>query len=373
MRIFHASDHSPNPALPSRIWYYNLVLPLLDLGHDIVPFAYDLRDTFRNLDPSAPAQRAFIDENRPKLEEQLLRQVKAAHRERPIDLFFSYFYSAVCRAEVIREIRSLGIVTVNWYCNASYQFHLVEEIAPAFDWCFVPEKFRLEDYREIGARPVYVQEAANPTIYQPRAVPLAFDVTFVGQCYGDRPAFIRHLLRKGIAVRVWGPGWRAPRPRGLFERARGALRALRDGQGLGGAAVPPEIAGPPLEDEALVAMYSRSRVSLGFSSCGETHRLGERILQVRLRDFEAPMSGAFYIVEHMEELAEFYEIGKEIITYRDGHELADTIRHYLAHPAEREAIRRAGQQRALAEHTWQKRFEKAFEAIGLPPRGEARR
>jgi len=112
-------------------------------------------------------------------------------------------------------------------------------------------------------------------------------------------------------------------------------------------------------------MYSRSRISLGFSSCGDTHRSDERILQVRLRDFEAPMSGAFYMVEYMRELEEFFEVGKEIVCYQDKNDLAEKIRHYLGHDSEREKIRRAGYRRAASEHTWQKRFRGVFKEIGL--------
>lgn len=112
-------------------------------------------------------------------------------------------------------------------------------------------------------------------------------------------------------------------------------------------------------------MYSRSRISLGFSSCGETHRSGERVLQVRLRDFEAPMSGAFYMVEYMDELQEFFEDGKEIVCYHDKHDLAEKAKFYLSHDAERERIRWAGHRRAVGEHTWQQRFRRVFREVGL--------
>ena len=71
----------------------------------------------------------------------------------------------------------------------------------------MPEKFRLENYRAIGARPIYCQEGANPNIYKPHNVPVEFEVTFVGQAYGERPDYIRHLLDRGVDVRVWGYGW----------------------------------------------------------------------------------------------------------------------------------------------------------------------
>jgi len=67
--------------------------------------------------------------------------------------------------------------------------------------------------------------------------------------------------------------------------------------------------GGTLSNIEMVKLYSRSKINLGFSSCGDTHKTGERILQVRLRDFEVPMSGGFYMVEYMAELEEFFDIG----------------------------------------------------------------
>lgn len=365
MRIFYASDTTPNAALDSNLWRSNLYLPLVDLGHDVVEFKYDLGETFRHLDTGNPASQEFIAQNRPRVTAELLRQVRAAHALRPITLFFSYFYDACVLPEAIDELRAMGITTVNWYCNGSYQLHLVRQISPHYDWCLVPEKFRLKDYVAMGAHPIYCQEAANPSIYKPHDVPREFDTVFVGQAYGERPELIKFLRDRGIDVRVWGTGWQAltaPDP---------ARRLWRQGRRLLGLptqifpALPPAIVGGPLSDSEMVRMYSRAKINLGFSSCGETHHGSERILQVRLRDFEVPMSGGFYLVEYMEELEEFYKIGEEIVCYADRQDMADKIKYYLAHDDERERIRSAGHQRCLRDHTWHRRFETIFAQIGL--------
>jgi spore maturation protein CgeB len=393
MRIFYASTYTTNNYMPaSRLWYINLYLPLLDLGHEVVPFEYDLLPHYQHADPRRPGHQEFIQTNRDKLEAALLQQVESAHRQKPIDVFFSYFYSAFCRPEVILDIRRMGITTMNWYCNGSYQFDLVSEIAPAYDYCLVPERFRLADYRRIGANPIYFQEAANPDFYKPYPLVREFDVTFVGQRYGERPEHIRFLLDHGIDIHVWGQGW-LPETTHPFERyafrgqflkianrlmtanwRNAAARKSDDGFR---PTLPPEsplqaatdlplsVLGPPLSDEELVKMYSRSKISLGFSTCGDTHTSEQRIVQVRLRDFEAPMSGAFYMVEYMEELEEFFDIGKEIVCYRDRNDLADKIKYYLKHEGEREQIRQAGHRRALRDHTWQKRFQALFNGLQL--------
>src|SRR6266540_1535736 len=145
MRIFYAVDNALNSLFQSNLWRNNLYLPLVDLGHDLVEFDYDLKETFEKVDLDDPLQRAFISRNRPKVTDELLRQVRKAHAEKPLDLFFSYFYDACVLQEGIDEIRKMGITTVNWYCNGAHQLHLVREISPHYDFCLVPEKFRLKD------------------------------------------------------------------------------------------------------------------------------------------------------------------------------------------------------------------------------------
>jgi len=393
MRIFYAADRSPNASFQSNLWRSNLLLALQSLGHDVVEFQYDLSETFRHLDKTDPLDLLFIRKNRPKVTSELLRQLRLRHSERPFDLFFSYFYDACILPDAIEEIKSLGIKTVNWYCNSSYQLHLVSEIAPHYDWCFIPEKFRMEDYTRLGANPIHVGEAANPDVYVPLDLPKDYDVTFVGQAYGERPALINYLLQNGVDVKVWGYGWspyivgtrlkdRLPRVQRIGnvllkmttrESRRAVLSKMRRYFGrpmmqkvIAQPLLAPGIYGGILHDEQMIKIFSRSRINLGFSACGDTHLSDQRVVQVRLRDFEVPMTGGFYLVEYMEELEQFYEIGKEIACYRNREELLDKVRYYLSHDTERESIRIAGMRRARTEHTWQKRFENVFLQLGLP-------
>lgn len=384
MRIFYAADSALNSLFHSNLWRNNLYLPLVDTGHDVVEFDYDLKETFEKVDMDDPFQRAFILKNRPLVSRELLRQIRLAHAKQPVDLFFSYFYDACIEPAALDDIKAMGITTVNWYCNGAHQLHKVREISPHYDWCLVPEKFRLKDYLAMGANPLYCQEAANPQIYRPYDIPCEFDVAFVGQAYGERPGYIRHLLDSGIDVRVWGYGWQNLVPgtsvqavplssrigraaRKLFT-AEGRQVLLKNLRGVAGidrqVCLPPHVVGGPLEDSEMVRLFSRSKINLGFSSCGETHVSGERIVQVRLRDFEVPMSGGFYMVEYLEELEEFFDIGREVVCYDGPQDLADKINYYLKHDDEREAIRVAGYERCLRDHSWQKRLTDAFCAMG---------
>lgn len=374
MRIFYASDTTPNAFVTSNLWRNNLLLPLRDLGHDVVEFDYDLRVTFQHLDTRNPQHQIFINDHRPKLSHALLEQIRRAHHDKPIDLFFSYFTDACIETQTIDAIRSLGITTMNWFCNGSYQLYLVHEISSHYDWCLVPEKFRLEDYRRMNAHPIYCQEAANPKIYRPYNLPKTYDAVFIGQAYADRPKYIEFLLKNGTDIHVFGLGWerfvRQPlRPTTFHDYAklgwRSGLRLWRKTHG-NGVELPKHVVGGILTDEEVIRMYSRTKINIGFSTCGETHREKKRIVQIRLRDFEIPMSGGFYIVEYMEELEEFYKIGKEIECYHTPGELEEKIQFYLTHEKEREKIRIAGHRRAVRDHSWQNRFQSVFKIAGIP-------
>jgi len=404
MRIFYAAGASPNAyhISESNLWKNNLFDSLVEMGHEVIPFSRDVTwhfTEYKNYETS-PEERAKFLEYKSELQSELIKEIAAEHKANKIDLFFSYFWSDVCEPRTIEEIKSRGITTLNWYCNGSYQFELVADLAPHYDWCLVPEKFRLRDYEAIGARPIYCQEAANPKVYKPYQVPVEMDVAFVGQAYGDRPAYIRHLLNQGIDVRVYGYGWHqfcdteeisvAQMP-GRTHPAKRVLQIARqltapqgwqavrrrlhptpespvDSPKSGSDSVvtlPVKVIGGVLSDLEMIQMYSRSKINLGFSTCGDTHQTGERIMQIRLRDFEVPMSGGFYMVEYMQELEEFFEIGKEVVCYTGPEDLGDKIKYYLRHDRERETIRRAGYERCLRDHTWRKRFEKVFEEIGI--------
>lgn len=374
MRIFYAAADPANPGVErSQLWSSNLYRPLVALGHELIRSEYDFAAFYYNLDINDAKQAEFIRTHRPRASELLLDRVREAHRQKPIDVFFSYFYSAHVDPAAIKAIRDMGIVTINWYCNASYQFDLVKEIAPAFDHCLVPEKFRLADYRLIGAHPIYCQEAANPDVYKPYDVPRDIDVSFVGMRYGNRPFYMGELYAAGIDAYAWGPHWRdnatedseplstRQKLSDLKRRVLGQPRILP----LRPLPLPPSHCGPPLDDLDYIQMYSRSRISLGFTQVAVSPPGQPPIRQVRLRDFEATMSGAFYMVEAFDELTEFFEPDKEIVFFDSYEECIDKARYYLANAPARDRIRDAALKRARAEHTWHQRFQMVFRTIGI--------
>lgn len=76
-----------------------------------------------------------------------------------------------------------------------------------------------------------------------------------------------------------------------------------------------------------------------------------------MRLYEATGVGSLLITDRKDNLGDLFDVGREILAYSSHQEAAEMIRFYLAHPAEAEAIARAGQARTLAEHTYRRRME----------------
>lgn len=82
---------------------------------------------------------------------------------------------------------------------------------------------------------------------------------------------------------------------------------------------------------------------------------------------EQPGRGAFQIFPNIKGVEDLYEDGKEIVLYEHGNlqDLKSKIDYYLAHPAEREAIRQAGFERTKRDHTYLSRWKTILDTLGL--------
>ncbi|HUP19083.1 MAG TPA: glycosyltransferase [Gemmatimonadota bacterium] len=71
-----------------------------------------------------------------------------------------------------------------------------------------------------------------------------------------------------------------------------------------------------------------------------------------LRMFEATGVGTCLLTDWKPNLSELFEVDREVVAYRSAEECVEKARWLLDHPAERKRIARAGQERALGEHTF---------------------
>jgi spore maturation protein CgeB len=404
MRIFCAVRHSTDPKqYYGGLWSGNFYPALRQLGHQVVESKVDLLPTSRFMHVASDFIAKELEE-RAGTTEKILDEVRAAHRDARVDLFLSYFYNAHFDATGFEELRRLSIPSVNFYCNSIYQFEYVAEIAAKADYSWHPEKEARDRYLAVGARPIWVQMAADPDVY--RALPeirREGRACFVGQRYADRDRLMAALIIADVPVDIYGPGWGLPEKKtaetnlasteylGRLQHAPGtkasylaALSEMMSRHGIVGGSIRAmrqlqyraktrrlaplflPFAKGSIPFQRIAEIFASHEICLNFSNVWADGRPGSRLIpHVRLRDFEAPMCRTCYLTGYSDEIAEFYELGKEIDTYKSPAELIEKTKFYLSNPEAAEHLRNACYERARRDHTWVHRFQELFGKIGL--------
>jgi spore maturation protein CgeB len=81
------------------------------------------------------------------------------------------------------------------------------------------------------------------------------------------------------------------------------------------------------------------------------------------RVFEVTACGGFLLTDIREDIWSSFDVGKEVIGYRDLRELKEKVEYYLRHQDEREEIARHGMMRTLKDHTYMRRMEEVLEVM----------
>lgn len=302
----------------------NFFMPLERMGYDVI--WYNWSNDFNVYAPT------WEKTGKPRMNQVILDKLMKAHRESPVDLFFSYLSARTTYHEVIKEIGSMGITTLNFCCDDTLPVHrqMALFLAPAFDFWWTDNRLTVPEYRTAGARPIHAYLGANEEFFCPIKVEKKFDLSFIGSAHSYRPHILKAISDTGINVAAFGSG---------FSSNRVTL-------------------------EEMVRIFSSCHINLGFAGIG-ARELGQGHKTLKGRDFEVPICGGLYMTEYTDEIKNIYEVGKEIVCYHTLDELLETVRYFMAHPDEMEQIRQAGRERALRDHTMSRRFEQVFREMKI--------
>jgi hypothetical protein len=277
-------------------------------------------------------------ERRRALQEQMLAELRRAHRERPVDWFFSYAVGWDMDSATLRVIeQELGIPRVNLSLDDKNWWFEIERgdkegglvnLAPHYDLCWTSAREVIGWYWAEGGQALFLPEGVNTDWFCGLALDRDIDVGFIGSNFGYRPEILETLRRAGIGVRVHGSGWP------------------------GGA----------LDDEEMRRFFSRCRINLGL---GDMH-YSRWLTNLKGRDFEVPSTGrGLYLTTYNSDLAACFHVGKEIQCYRGVDELIELVRRHLSNPEELAAMAALGRARCEAQHQWRHRFETILRALGI--------
>jgi spore maturation protein CgeB len=315
-------------------WDYGF--PDRGLSYEYVNFY----ETFRHMDGVEVRLFDFVAAHKAAGDERVRADLTGIIEEWHPDLLFTVLYQDQFPKDLLAELRDrLDIITFNWFCDDHWRFDDFTRVyAPLFNACSTTSRAALPKYAGIGyTNVIKTQWGCNHYVYRPTGKPARFDITFVGQPHGNRRTTIQQLSDRGIGVKTWGYGWDAGR----------------------------------LDTDAMIGVFSESLINLNLSNAsvrGSRWRPWLRhsyVDQVKGRNFEIPGCGGFQLSGDSEDLADYFEPGREIVLFKTIDELHDAIQRYLSEPAERESIALAGYRRTVSEHTFERRFREIFATLGV--------
>jgi spore maturation protein CgeB len=305
--------------------------------------------------------------SRDEMNQKLIEKVE----ETKPDLLFCYLLSEELKKETIFYITNkTKTKTFNWFADDHWRIPIFSRYwAPHFTMVSTTDSQAKEVYKSYGITNVFkTQWGANPYLYFPQDQALNLgnlDVTFVGQKYGRRGGYINKIQAAGFPVKAFGGGWDGGR----------------------------------VDHRRMLEIFSFSKINLnfaetyyyGFSSwlkraaklfvakeMGKYKFTGHHFVDnwrsmkgtqkkcIKGRVFEVPAAGGFMLTAKSDDdIGEYYVPGKEIVVFETVPELMEKIQYYLSHDKERQAIAKAGFERTMREHTYNKRFEEIFRALEL--------
>ena len=219
-----------------------------------------------------------------------------------------------------------------------YRTHNFERGISDYERIFVFDKYYIEEIQNKGGQNVsYLPLAADDelfkrlTITENEQAMYGHDVCFVGMPFQNRIDILNAL--NGFNVGVFGDYW-------------GRNRDKIDGNYFKGKA----------SGETVRKIYCASKIVLNINHPQSKNGMNTRT-------FEIPSCEAFGIVDYISGIEELFNVGEEIVCYKNIVELKELITYYLGHPGERDAIAKKGYERVKQEHTWCHRMKKVIDTV----------
>lgn len=304
-------------------------------------------------------------------------------------LFSTLCFPDYIYPETLKNAKQKGIPSISFRADNLSVPMRDKKIAPLFDLVWLTAKETEYLYKKWGANTIFLPYAANPYIFVPNNVMRNNgSICFIGTPHGSRPILVNALAEKNIPIDVYclsdsnkqksvnnvnyqaGNKWREIMRKMQFAEGRRIMIAEIKKKMVSQPGICKSDCIhllPKLSFNDMISAYSDYNLSLSFTSYGNTDVLRKPLNIINLRNFEIPMSGGLQICRYNEELATYFEEGKEIIFYQSTDEYADKVKYYLNASSDKLIVKMkiAARKRAENEHTWYNRFSKVFNALGI--------
>ncbi len=385
MRILLSCQQSgKRHAIPAYgFWRTYFVQGLQEAGHEVleVPGV----DWAEGLTHPAGAD---LDAWRARTWDRTLGYVRREMQIRPIDLCITYLFPPQVDVPAIGELQRIGIPCVNFFCDSVRDFRKAPPEFRPFALHWLPDIEGLPVYRAAGLPHMH---APYPCWVAPelRNIPAAETEppTFIGSVDVLRRALLGRAIELGADMIVRGTGWDSgeqnpPQPQAPHSLRRMITNQLALLRHAGPGAIYFKLQHrlrpmtmPPIPRTSVKAAVSDAEyfrisreavVTIGVNRVPTLKASHRRPLRfTRLRDVEAPMLGACYLTEWTESVADMYELGSEVETYRTAEELSAKLAELRRNPQRRRSMRERAQRHALRDHSLGRSIARIAARLGL--------
>jgi spore maturation protein CgeB len=278
--------------------------------------------------------------------ELLSQLVLEATWEKPIDILICMAQAPIS-GRALQELRKRGIITVLWFVEDYLRFTYWKNMASYYDYVFTIQKGAcIDQIKQAGAGEVhYLPTACDPGVHAPLTLSAeernrwGSPISFVGAGYYNRQQVFAGFAE--MPFKLWGTEWPECRPFDRMVQEKG--RRLTPGE--------------------YVKIFNATDININLHSSTERDDADPSGDFINPRTFELAACNAFQLVDERSHLPELMTPGKEIVTFRNRHELKELIGYYQDRPEERKKIAAAGRERVLRDHTYDQRIKKMLSII----------
>ena len=276
-------------------------------------------------------------ELRVKNSENLECQFKNAHKINRIDFLIGQMWAHYYSIETLRVIREKGVPIINismddrlpihWSTQNSQRMGSVG-LRDGVDMVLTTASETCEWYETEKIPSMFWPLASAPQLFSTeKGQTKDIDVLFIGNRYGIRGKIVDYLIKNNISVNCYGNGW-----------ANGYVNAEKN-----------------------INLSKRAKIILGVGTVG----YASDVYTLKLRDFDALMTGALYITHRNADLVKLFTEGHHIEYYSEKKELLRKIKYYLSNQDERIKIGKQGKDLASKTHNWDHRLRETFVKLNL--------
>lgn len=245
------------------------------------------------------------------------------------DLMFMILYTDQVKFETIDVCRNYTYV-MNWFCDDQWRYHDFGEQSTKnwikhLDYAVTVAPEALEWYKNDGFDNVILSNwAINPKYYYPMDLEKIYDVSFIGQKYGNREAIINEIKKAGINIYCFGRNWES------------GYVSFTD----------------------MIKIFNQSHICLNISDCskGENKQSKGKVFEIACTGGGVLLTDAFNEIEQYFDKTEYCE-------YANTGQAIMHIKLLLSDKDKILEISNRARQRVLNEHTYERRFEKIFQRI----------